>query len=410
MSKVYLILTIVFYLWLSACTQSGAEQQHTHQTSDQQDQHDHENSDPERQHDHSSEAGHDTEHPDHDTREAHTTSEASEHDHDAAYHVEPIQTTTFHQVARTSGELLSMKKDESVLVAPASGVVELVDDGILEGRQVHNDQLLFRISGNGVAQDNPSVKLKKARAVFEQTRSDYERAAELYVDQLITQKEYLQHKTEYSNAQAEYESLKHHFSEGQGAVRSPIQGWIRDIFVSEGDFVQVGERMATVIRKDKILLKAEVSQQHASRLNEFFAAKFRTPGGKVYTTEALNGRVLSRGRAMSEQSFYIPVYFEMDNHPDLIPGSFVNVYLLGREKEDVIALPKEAFIEEQGNFFVYVEQDGEFVKRAVVPGISDGESMLVQQGLKPGERVVTHGAYHVKLNQRSSAIPHGHSH
>jgi RND family efflux transporter MFP subunit len=388
MSKVYLILTIVFYFWLSACTQSGAEHQH----------------------DHSTEAGQGAEHPDHDSSDPHSSHESSEHEHDAAYHVETIQTTTFHEVARTSGELLSMKKDESVLVAPASGVVELANAGILEGRPVGNDQLLFRISGNGVAEDNPSVKLKKARAVFEQTRSDYERAAELYVDKLITQKEYLQHKTEYTTARAEYETLQEHFSEGQGAVRSPIRGWIRDIFVREGDYVQAGERMATVIRKDKILLKAEVSQKHASRLNEFFAAKFRTPEGKVYTTESLNGQVLSRGKAMSEQSFYIPVYFEMDNHPELIPGSFVHVYLLGKEKTDVIALPKEAFIEEQGNFFVFVKQNGDFVKRAVVPGISDGESMLVKKGIRPGERVVTHGAYHVKLNQTSSAIPHGHSH
>jgi len=427
MSKVYLILIIVFYIGLTACTQSGTEQrahtgeaehQHTDQASDQEDQHDHETSDPEHQHeqasddqhDHSPESGNDAEHPSHDAGEPHSSPESSEHNHDAAYHVETIHPTTFHEVARTSGELLSMKKDESAVVAPASGVVELADAGILEGRQVQARQLLFRISGNGVAQDNPSVKLKKARAFFEQTQSDYERAAELYVDKLITQKEYLQHKTQYTNARAEYEILKDHFADGLGAVRSPMPGWIRDIHVSEGDYVQAGEKMATVIRKDKLLLKAEVSQQHASRLGDFVAATFQTPGGQVYTTESLNGRVLSRGKAMSEQSHYIPVYFEIDDHPELMPGSFVNVFLLGREKKDVIALPREAFIEEQGNYFVFVEQEGEFVKRPVVPGISDGESMLVKHGLQPGERVVTHGAYQVKLNQTSSATPHGHSH
>jgi len=432
MNKVYLILTFVFYVWLAACTHPGADNQasnhqshagkagdqHSHQTSGQQQQQDHGTSDPEHQHepeiqapqDHTSESDPDTDDPAHGSGASHNHTESGGHEHEAPYHVETIHATTFHEVTRTSGELLSMRKDESVLVAPASGIVELADAGILEGRQVQGRQVLFRISGNGVAEGNPSVKLKKAKAVFEQSRSDYERAAELYVDKLITQKEYLQHKTQYTNARVEYETLKDHFSDGLGAVRSPNQGWIRDVFVGEGDYVQAGDKMATVIRKDKMLLKAEVSQQHASRLNDIVGAKFQTPRGQIYTTESLNGRVLSRGKAMSEQSHYIPVYFEIDGHSDLIPGSFVNVFLLGREKKDVIALPREAFIEEQGNYFVFVEQDGEFVKRPVVPGITDGEAMLVRQGLQPGEQVVTHGAYQVKLSQTSSSLPHGHSH
>ena len=50
------------------------------------------------------------------------------------------------------------------------------------------------------------------------------------------------------------------------------------------------------------------------------------------------------------------------------------------------------------------------MKRAVHPGRRNGERVEILHGLQHGERVVTQGAYQVKLASVTTAIPHGHNH
>ena len=56
-----------------------------------------------------------------------------------------------------------------------------------------------------------------------------------------------------------------------------------------------------------------------------------------------------------------------------------------------------------------VDDDG-YLKREVKPGQSDGERVRILSGLSGGERVVSKGAYQVKLAATSSIVPEGHTH
>ena len=83
----------------------------------------------------------------------------------------------------------------------------------------------------------------------------------------------------------------------------------------------------------------------------------------VYELDALNGRLLSYGKAAGSGSYYVPVTFSFDNKGDMIPGSFVEIYLLSKTMEDVIVLPEEALTEEQGLYFVYIQKCEESYKK-----------------------------------------------
>ena len=140
---------------------------------------------------------------------------------------------------------------------------------------------------------------------------------------------------------------------------------------------------------------------------------FKTPyDNKVYELGELKGRLLSYGKASGGTSFYVPVTFEFDNRGDVIPGSYVEVYLLSSEMPDVLALPVTALTEEQGLYFVYLQLDEEgYKKQEVTLGASNGKKVQILTGLKAGDRVVTKGAYQVKLASASNAIPaHSHEH
>jgi len=355
-------------------------------SNDETDEHDHENTSAE--HDHSGEA---------------------EQEH--RYTVEQIRPTEFNEVVKTSGKIDVLPKNQSKLVAPVSGIVQFADNSVLTGKNVKKGQGLFWITSKSVAEDNLMVKYQKAEARFDQAKKDYERAKKLLDDQIISEKEFLQHKTNFFNTKADFESIAKHLEGSSGKVKTDQRGFIDEVYVEEGDYLKAGDVLARIVSRERLKLKAEVSQKYASRLENFTSANFETNDGRIFNTSELNGKVLSRGKSITKESFYLPVYFAIDNQTGLSPGSFVHVYLIGKTKENVLVLPKDAFIEEQGNYFVFVRKDDEFQKTRVKTGPDDGRKVLVKEGIEAGDYVVTQNAYRVKMEQSGSSLPeHGHSH
>ena len=173
-----------------------------------------------------------------------------------------------------------------------------------------------------------------------------------------------------------------------------------------------GER-EILLYQSRLFLRAEVSEKYYPYLRTISSANFRTPyNNEVYELNELSGRLLSFGKTSGDNSFYVPVTFEFDNKGEVIPGSFVEVYLLSSQLENVISVPRTALTEEQGIFFVYLQLDEEgYKKQEVTLGADNGKSVQILTGIKPGDRVVTEGAYQVRLASASNAIPaHSHEH
>jgi hypothetical protein len=75
-------------------------------------------------------------------------------------------------------------------------------------------------------------------------------------------------------------------------------------------------------------------------------------------------------------------------------------------------VPKEAVLMEAGRPYVFVQLGGEqFARRFIEITSRDGELIAVKNGVTPGERVVTRGAYDVQLASAASGLPaEGHVH
>ena len=76
------------------------------------------------------------------------------------------------------------------------------------------------------------------------------------------------------------------------------------------------------------------------------------------------------------------------------------------------AVPESAIIDDAGRPVVFVQKGGEtFLRRPVKLGVRNGGIVQVLEGVSPGDRVVTKGAYLIRLSTMSSAVPaHGHVH
>ena len=322
--------------------------------------------------------------------------------------VEEAAAGAFSEVIRTSGQIISSAGDEMTVVAKSEGIVNLGKFG--EGSPVSRGARIATISTRSIGSGD---KLAKARITLETAQKEYERDQQLREDNIVSESHLDQSRLAYEHARVEYEALAAGSTEGGGiAVSSPLTGFVKSLSVRSGDYVETGTPIATVSSNRKLWLRADVSEKYYGRIASVRDADFVTSyGDQVYSLGELGGRLLSYGRA-SDGDFYIPVIFEFDNRGDLVPGSYVEVYLKTSTSGHCITVPLEAVVEDQGVHYVFVREEDDddcFEKREVALGQSDGRRVPILQGLREGELVVVSGAVHVKL-AGVTAVPTGHTH
>ncbi len=362
-------------------------------------------------------ADHDHDHEGHD----HETEESAEHHHsdeivitpeqakEAGIEVVEVQPSTFRNTIKTGGQILSAQGDESVAVAPMAGIVHF-SGSVTEGKSVGRGTPLLTISADKIVDGDP---VARARVAFENAEKEYLRAKKLVESKIISEKDFAKIELDYNNARISYEAIAKGSARSGKSVTAPIGGFVKSVMVSEGEYVNVGQPLVSVTQNRKLYLRAEVSERYYQYLNSISSANFVTSyDGKSYELDSLGGRLLSAGKSSDGESFYIPVTFEFDNRGGVVPGSYVDVYLQTTAMENVISVPRTALTEEQGLHFVYLQIDEEGYKRQEVTlGADNGVSVQILSGLKAGDKLVTRGAYRVKLASASNAIPaHTHEH
>lgn len=316
------------------------------------------------------------------------------------------KTEAFGQVIKTTAQVQSAQGDEIIVSAKAAGVVLLAADNVLEGKGVSNGQSLFSIASSGLASNNTAVQFAEAKNNFEKATADYDRAKALAKDQIVSAKDLLVAKTQYENAKAIYNNMNKNFSASGQNVKSPMSGYVKQVFVQNGQSVEAGQAIVSVSQNKTLLLRAEVQQKYASVLGTITGANIRTiNNNQTYTLEDLNGKLISYGKAVNSDNYLIPVSLQIDNKAGFVSGGFVEIYLKCISNAQTLTVPNVSLLEEQGVFFVYVQVQPElFEKREVKVGASDGLRSEIIGGITINDRIVTQGAIMIKLAQATGTL------
>lgn len=325
----------------------------------------------------------------------------------------PVIRQPFYDIIKTSGQILSAPGDEFLVTAKIDGIVLFSENKSFIGSSVQAGSILFTISGGDLTEGNIDTMIKEARERFEKAEKDFIRARELVKDKIVSEKEYQQVRLDFEMARTRFNSLSKNYSVKGQTISSPVSGFIKSILVSEGQFVEAGKTLAVLSQNKNLVLQANISQRYFNSLSAITSANFRTTESEaVYSTEQLNGKIISYGKSATTDSPFIPVIFKIENSVNLIPGSVTEIYLKTAPVPDALVIPVSALMEEMGNFFVYVQTAGEsFQKRQVITGASDGIKIQLISGVSEGERIVTKGAYQIKLSTSTGTVPaHGHEH
>jgi RND family efflux transporter MFP subunit len=327
----------------------------------------------------------------------------------AEFEAKEVKTQPFHSIIKTSSRVKNQPQSEIAIISQASGSIQLLR---VLGESVRKGDLVALVSGSGL-ENNISLKLNESRINFEKSKADYIRSKPLFEKQVISEKDYLEINSRYQQDSLRFYQMTSMISENGLKVLSPITGFISYLAVSNGDFLGSGQLIGKISGRDELLIEAYVNQSDYLSVHNIFDAHFKIPSNdRIISLQELKGRLISNNVFVGIDQTRIPVTFQVSNNGFLIQGMFLETYLMSGKKENAIIVPLTSIIEEQGLHYVYVQTGGEsFVKRHVSLGNNDGLRVEINEGLDAGERVVTKGAYHIKLTALAGDLPlHGHTH
>lgn len=193
-------------------------------------------------------------------------------------------------------------------------------------------------------------------------------------------------------------------------LRAPISGLITATHAASGANVEAGAVLFKIVDVDTVYVSAIVPESELPRIAQFREAELEVPGGPVI--RRLN-RLVSVGRLVDPGTRTFRVIYESANQDrSLAINQTVFARLLGPTGQPAPAIPVSAVVDDGGRPVVFVQLDGEtFARRPVKLGQSEGGYVQVIEGIKPGDRVVSRGAYLIRLSAMSNQIPaHGHVH
>ena len=199
-------------------------------------------------------------------------------------------------------------------------------------------------------------------------------------------------------------------AEGLFVIRAPVGGVIAQRDAATGANVAAGTILFRVVDASQIHVVGQVPEAQAARARLVSAAEIEVPGheGRVPA-----GRLASVGKVLDPQSRTVPITFAFDNRALGLPvGQAVSLHLLMETTAPRPVVPAAAIVDDAGRPIVFVQREGEtFERRAVTLGARAGDLVQITEGVKPGDRVVTKGAYLVRLASLSTSVPaHGHVH
>ena len=317
---------------------------------------------------------------------------------------------------------------EAIVSAPSAG--RFMAASLMRlGTRVQAGQELGRIQPrlNEAGGDRATLVsgVAEAQASVEAARSDLARAERLLAERAVPARrvEEAQRAVKVAEArltasQARLEQRDETLGTGGGAaagnsfvLRAPIAGRVAEIYAALGASYDEGAPLFRIVRTDRVELQALVPVSETPLTEEIREIALEVPGRQELLVVKAEDQ--HDAGVIDEKTRSLPVQFDVDNRTgQLLIGQTMTAILYAGGLQTMPVVPKEAVLMEAGRPYVFVHTAGEsFWRRYVEIGGRDGDLVGIRSGIKPGDRVVTRGAYDVQLASAAGGLPaEGHVH
>jgi len=288
----------------------------------------------------------------------------------------------FSNILSLSG---SIEANEQVqITSEVSGIAEKIY--FEEGKTVSKGQVLVKINDIELRAQAGQTKTRQNLA------SENERRARLLLQkEAISQEEYDIASADFKTAQAQTQLLNAQIA--KTSIRAPFSGTIGLRNISPGTYVTPQTLITTLVNSSKVKITFSVPEKYASQMKVNSKVSFTIAGDSTKyaaTIYALEPAVEVATRTLRIRAI-------ADNPKGkFIPGTFANVDLPLDKTANAYVIPTEAIVPVQEGKKVFVSRNGKAKEVKVTTGTRTDKDIVVLEGLKAGDTVLTTGVLTLK--------------
>jgi len=313
--------------------------------------------------------------------------------------------------AETAGRVISAPVERGTQVSEGAELVRVSSietDAQLKEAEANAAQIEARLGiSQGTAFDvNAVPEVQNAKAGFELAQSEFARIKSLLDQQVVSQSEHDQRRTQMEAARQQYESAKNGAAQqyqslmaararvslarkasSDTSVRAPFGGVVAERLVAVGDYVTKGMKVATVVRVNPLRVQLTIPEQFVSAVAVGQPVTFEVD---AYAGRHFEGQVkyVSPGLEAAQRALTVEAIVPNPNGV-LKPGLFATARIEQPKRTPGVLVPTSAVQTSAGTSRVYVVNGDHVEERIVTTGETLGELVEITKGLKAGERVAT---------------------
>jgi len=325
--------------------------------------------------------------------------------------VQSAGAATLRASAQFPGEI-RFNDDRTAHVVPRlAGVAEAVPASL--GQWVQKGQVLAVIASTALSDQRSELLTAQRRR--DAARTTLEREKQLWLEKISAQQDYLQAQTALDEADiAVHNAAQKLAAVGATAsssrlnrfeIRAPFAGMIVEKHLSLGESVADSTSIFTVSDLASVWVEFAVAPKDLATVQ---VGQKVVVSSTAFDSKA-EGVVSYVGALLGEQTRTARARVTLANpNGAWRPGLFVTVAVLGGDQQLPLAVSADAVqtIDEQPMLFVAVA--GGFVARPVRLGRSDGKTIEVLGGIKPGDQYAATNSYVLKSELGKAGAEHGH--
>ncbi|OSQ50580.1 efflux RND transporter periplasmic adaptor subunit [Marivita geojedonensis] len=323
-----------------------------------------------------------------------------------------VTTSTMAETVSVFGEVVAGR--ESAVAARVGGVAQEVP--VRVGDRVAQGDILARLDTElleiELAQAEAQIAIARAGISVSEARLDraekaFRRAETLRQNSTIAEAQLEERASDFAEARGAQQEALARIQASQNAVeqaryrldnavvRAPFDAVVLDVTTEVGQFIASGSQVATLIDTSALEIEANVPARYVSAL------RVDQP---VTATTDIGDTVTLTLRAILPTEFAAtrtrPVRFEVAGTDMAIAvGQTVTLDVPVSAPREVLVVPKDALVQAQGGWSVFVNQDGKAMPRNVEIGAALNNSFEVLSGLTEGDEVVVRGNERLRPGQ-----------
>ena len=249
-------------------------------------------------------------------------------------------------------------------------------------------------------------RVRLAEVNLKQAQTNYDREKALFDKNLVSAEEFEQvtqalhqAREEQSIAQETLEIVRDGVSSSNKSgsttlIRSTISGLILDVPVKVGNSVTMsntfndGTTIATVANMDDLIFDGNIDETEVGRLRIGLPVRITVGALQDLTFDAALEYIAPKATESNGTNlFEIKASVKIPSGVTIRSGYSANAEIVLQEAHDVITLAESAIQWEGDSTFVYVKNEGQWDRRPVDTGLSDGVKIEIRSGLQGDESV-----------------------